>query len=102
MGWSVWFLAVCLGAIGLGLILSLLPNLYLLFKAFMSGLRGEPAVKYRLSPKQEELNRQALIKRKANANKALQDSWTYQFSHLQIEAHKRRLKAQQDNETKEN
>lgn len=98
MGWILWFIQAGVWAIGIAFLLALIPALCQLFSAFRAGFRGEPEVQHRLTPKQEELNRRAMIKRKANANGELQAIWTQQFRNLQMQAKKPTLEPQQDKE----
>jgi hypothetical protein len=44
----------------------------------------------------------AALRRKKAANAEEHKYWTYRFSELQIQAHKARVEAQQDAQTKEN
>ena len=99
MGWSVWFIAMVLGALAIGLILHLIPSLCQLVRSFRAGFRGEP--EYRLTPKQEALNERAIRKRELAQRQEEHKVWLWQYSNLQIQAHKARLEVQQERE-KEN
>lgn len=89
MTWVHWMLVWLAGAFVLSILLKMAVPFYQAF----SGPK-----KPQLTPKQEELNRQALIKRRANANRELRGVWQDQFNNLEKYGKPYKVESQQDNE----